>query len=309
MKIKNLCLSVCLAMLAFAAITTTASADSWRIDPRCFHDGPSGSFDDIAVKDPSIVYSGGAYHLFYTGRSSSWNLCYASASSISGLNGATRRRLTNIGTGGGLAAPQVFWFPVKGRWFLIYQNGTTPSFSTNTSISNYGGWTPARSMGFAGGGIDYWCISNGTNVYCFYSANDGSRTIMRRSTTVANFPYNWSAASTVATDTFEAPHVYRNSDGKYYMMVEDIGRYQELWTATSLGGTWTKVQEQWAHRNNCTFTGEAWTNQVSHAEILRSGTDERLNISSITNPQILIQGTTGSGAYSSLPYDLGLMHK
>jgi hypothetical protein len=309
MKIKTWCLLGLLVGWAFAAATDTAKADSWKIDPRCFQDGPSGSFDDIAVKDPSIVYSGGSYHLFYTGRSSVWGLGYARASSISGLNSAARSRLTSIGTGGGLAAPQIFYFPVKGRWFLIYQNGTTPSFSTNTSVTNTGGWTAARSMGFADGGIDYWCISNGTTVYCFYSANDGSRTIKRRSTSVANFPYSWSAAMTVATDTFEAPHVYRNSDGKYYMMVEDIGRYQELWTATSLGGTWTKSQEQWAHRTNCTFTGEAWTNQVSHGEILRSGTDEKLNISSITTPQILIQGTTGSGTYSSLPYDLGLMHK
>lgn len=300
-----------LIALVLPLLTPMARADSWKIDPRCFLDGPSGSFDDIAVKDPSIVYSSGNYHLFYTGRSSSaWGLGYARASSISGLRTATHTRLTSIGTGGGLAAPQIFWFPVKGRWFLIYQNGRTASFSTNTDVANASGWTPVRSMGFSDG-IDFWCISDGANVYCFYSASDGTRTIKRRSTTVTNFPYSWSAPTVVATATFEAPHVYRNSaDGRYYMMVEDIGRYQELWTATSLGGTWTKSQEQWAHRNNCTFTGEVWTNQVSHGEILRSGTDDRMNIGSITNPQILIQGTNAtSGAYESLPYDLGLMHK
>ena len=199
MKNKVLVMSACFAVAA-ATMSTTAFADSWKIDPRCFLDGPSGSFDDIAVKDPSIVYSGGAYHLFYTSRTSSvWGLGYASASTISGLKTATHHHLTSIGSGGGLAAPQIFYFPVKGKWFLIYQNGTTPSFSTNTSVSNYGGWTAARSMGFADGGIDYWCISNGTNVYCFYSANDGSHTIKRRSTTVTNFPYTWSAATVVAT--------------------------------------------------------------------------------------------------------------
>lgn len=308
MKITQL-----LAGLASLTLATIASADSWKIDPRCFNNGPSGAFDSVAVKDPSIVYSGGNYHLFYTSRNSSaWGLGYAKASSITGLRTATHTRLTSIGTGAGLAAPQIFYFPAKGRWFLIYQNGTTPSFSTNTDVANTSGWTAARSMGFSDGGIDYWCISNGTNVFCFYSANDGSHTVKRRSTTVANFPYSWSSSTVVATDVFEAPHVYKNNaDGQYYMMVEGMGasRWQELWKASYLAGTWTKQQEQWAHISNCTFTGETWTNQVSHGEIIRAGTDEKLTINSITTPQILIQGTTGSGTYAQLPYDLGLMHK
>src|SRR4051812_31263699 len=108
MKNKVLVLSACLA--AAATMSTSAFADSWKIDPRCFLDGPSGSFDDIAVKDPSIVNSGGAYHLFYTSRTSIWGLGYASASSITGLKTATHHHLTSIGSGGGLAAPQVFYF-------------------------------------------------------------------------------------------------------------------------------------------------------------------------------------------------------
>jgi hypothetical protein len=290
--------------------TLKANTDpKWKIDPRCFLDGPSGSFDDIAVKDPSILYSGGNYHLFYTGRNSSaWSIGYAKASTISGLKTATHTKLSSIGSGAGLAAPQIFYFPVKGKWFLIYQNGTTASFSTNTSIDNTSGWTAVRSMGFSGG-IDYWCISDGTNVYCFYAANDGSRTIKRRSTTVANFPYSWSGASTICSGVFEACHVYKNNaDGKYYMVVEDINRYQELWTAGSLGGTWTKVAEEWARITDCTFTGEVWTNQVSHVEILRAGADEKMAISNIDGCSVLIQGTTGSGDYASLPYDIGLMH-
>jgi hypothetical protein len=295
---------------ASSTTTTTSGSGTWSIQPRCFQDGPSGSFDDIAVKDPSIVSSGGQYHLFYTGRNSSaWSIGYASASSISGLNSATHTKLSSLGSGSGIAAPQVFYFGAKGRWYLICQNGTTASYSTNTSISNPGGWSGLQSMGFSGG-LDYWCIVDGSTVYCFYAANDGSHTIKRRSTSVSSFPTGWSSASTVATDTFEAPHVYKNNaDGKFYMMVEEISRYQELWSASSPGGTWTKVSEQWAHINNATFTGEHWTNQISHGEILRAGTDETLPISSINNCQVLIQGTTGSGDYASLPYDLGLMSK
>ena len=254
--------------------------------------------------------SGGAYHLFYTSRSTVWGLGYATASSITGLKTATHRHLTSIGSGGGLAAPQIFYFASKGKWFLLYQNGTVPSYSTNTDVGNYSGWTAARSMGFSDGGIDYRCISDGTNVYLFYSANNGSHQILRRSTTVANFPTGWGSASVATANGFESPSPYFNSgDGKYYLMVETISRYFQLWKASSPGGTWSLVQEHWADAANCTFTGEVWTNQLGHGDILRSGTNERMTISTITSPQILVQGTTGTGTYSSLPYDLGLIHK
>ncbi|HEY4788611.1 MAG TPA: non-reducing end alpha-L-arabinofuranosidase family hydrolase, partial [Bacteroidales bacterium] len=205
---------------------------------------------------------------------------------------------------------QVFWFGAKGKWFLIYQSGLGASFSTNTDVGSPSGWTANRAMGFTDG-IDFWCISDGTNVYCFYSAQDGSHTIKRRSTTVSDFPYNWSSPTVAATNTFEAPHVYRNkADGKYYMMVEDLGRYFELWTATSLGGTWTQVAEKWAAKSNLTETAEHWTDQVSHGEILRSGTDEFLEITNINHCDILIQGVVNGSYedYGSIPYNLGLIH-
>jgi len=283
----------------------------WRVDARCFLDGPSGSFDDIAVKDPSIVYSGGKWHLFYTGRDSSmWRMGYASATTISGLNSATRTFMSSLNGGGYFCAPQVFWFETKGEWYLIYQSGLGATFSTNTDINNPSGWTAGSSMFSESGTLDFWCISDGNNVYCFYSPQDGSRTIKRRSTTVANFPYNWSSATVAATDTFEASHVYKNNaDDNYYMMVEDIARHQELWTASSLGGTWTKVEEQWAHRDQLVYNADHWTDQVSHGEIIRAGTDERMEISDIDHCEILFQGVVDGdyGDYGNIPYDLGII--
>ena len=286
---------------------------SWQAEERCFLDGPSGGFDDIAVKDPSIVYSGGRYHLFYTGRDKgtggSWRMGYASATTIPGLRTAARTYMSSLNAGSYFCAPQVVWFGPKGKWFLIYQSGSGASFSTNTEVGNPSGWTPVRAMGFSDG-IDFWCISEGTYVYCFYSAQDGSRTIKRRRTTMANFPYNWEAATSVATAAFEAPHVYRNkADGRYYMVVEDISRYQELWTATSLGGTWTKVSEKWASRDNLSYLADHWTDQVSHVEIIRSGTNERLEVDNLDRCQMLIQGVIDGnyGDYANLPYDLGII--
>ena len=163
---------------------------------------------------------------------------------------------------------------------------------------------------FPAGGVDYWCISDGSKVYCFYGPGKGSGIIKRRSTSVANFPGGWGSISNVCSSTFEAPHVYKNkADGKYYMMVEDVSRHFELWTATSLGGNWTQVAEKWASASNLSQPVENWTNQVSHGEILRSGTNEFLEIDNIDHCQVLIQGMPGGnfGDYGNWPYSLGLI--
>jgi len=288
------------------------SSPSWYSDGRCFLKGASGTFDGVAVKDPSIVYSGGKWHMFYTGKdASSWRMGYASATTIAGLKTATHTYMSTLNAGSYFCAPQVFNFHSKGKWFLIYQNNGG-CYSTNSDINNPSGWTAVKQM-FSEGGVDYWCISDGTNVYCFWGPNDGSGVIKRKSTTVANFPGGWGSTSTVCSSTFEAPHVYKNkADGKYYMMVEDISRHFELWTATALGGTWTKINENWAIASRLTQNNEHWTDQVSHGEIIRSeGTGEMMEVDNIDHCQILIQGVTSAKSsgvsYGLIPYELGLI--
>ena len=286
---------------------------SWKADGRCLLKGAPGTFDDLAVKDPSIVRFGEKYHLFYTARSSNtagWQMGYTSASQISQLNTATRTYLSALNGGSYFCAPQVFQFAAKGAWFLIFQSGLGASFSTNPDVSNPGGWSVAKAMGFSDG-IDFWCISDGSYVYCFYSAQDGSFTIKRRRTTVASFPYNWEAPQVVATNTFEAPHVYKNiEDGNYYMIVEDLARHQELWSASHLSGTWSKIAEKWSSKDNLFFLADRWTDQVSHVEILRQGTDEKMEIENINHCDILIQGVVNGNynGYENIPYELGLIH-
>jgi hypothetical protein len=229
---------------------------------------------------------------------------YANATSIAGLQTATHTNIQNHVHG---CAPNVFWFEPQGKWYLIHYS----NFSTNTDINNPDGWTDSQSMGFSDG-IDHCCISDGNNVYCFYSAQDGSRTIKRRSTTVANFPYNWSAPTVVATDTFEGPQVYKNlADGKFYMIIEEVSRYYELWTADSLGGTWTKIEEQWAHKNKLVYFADHWTDQVSHGEIIRAGMNEKMEISDIDRCQFLIQGVVDGyyPDYGTIPYNLGIIRQ
>ncbi|MBL3657202.1 non-reducing end alpha-L-arabinofuranosidase family hydrolase [Fulvivirga sediminis] len=283
---------------------------SWNVESRIFFDGPAGAFDDIAVKDPSIVYVDGRYHLFFTGRDYNyWRTGYASATTLGGLANANHNFLSSLNGGGYFCAPQVFYFGAKGKWFLIYQSGVGASFSTNTDVGNPSGWSPVRTMGFTDG-IDFWVISDGSRVYCFYSAQDGSRSIKRRSTSINDFPYNWTGPTTVATNTFEAPHVYKNlADGQFYMIVEDIARHQELWRASSLGGNWTKVSEEWAHRNDLNYLADRWTDQVSHIEVIRAGYNELLEVDNLNRCQMLIQGVPSGnyGDYYRIPYDLGVI--
>jgi hypothetical protein len=286
-----------------------AGSSKWTVDARCFLKGPPGEFDDISVKDPSIVYSGGLYHLFYTGRdSSNWRMGYVSSSSISDLNNATRTLMSSLNAGNYFCAPQVFWFESKSKWYLIYQSEEGACYSTNNDVGDPNGWTAKSAMGFGSDCVDFWCISDGTNVYCFYSPLDG--TILRRRTSVADFPAGWSSASVVATNTFEAPCVYENkTDGKYYMLTEDMFRYYKLWTAGNPGGTWTLISENWASKDNLIYSAEHWTDVVSHGEIIRSGTNERMEIDNINRCEFLIQGIPAGnyGDYSNWPFDLGII--
>jgi len=94
-------------------------------------------------------------------------------------------------------------------------------------------------------------------------------------------------------------------------VVEDLldNRYYELWTSASAGGPWTRVSEKWAWRGNLTFNGSAWTNNVSHGDILRAGVNQRLEISDINRVDFLIQGTTQLSCcpYQQIPRDLGII--
>jgi hypothetical protein len=92
--------------------------------------------------------------------------------------------------------------------------------------------------------------------------------------------------------------------------VEDLARHQELWVATSLGGNWTQLAEKWASIDRVIFGADHWTDQVSHLEALRTGTDEKLEIENINHCDLLIQGVTKegySGDYANIAYDLGLI--
>ena len=305
----------------------------WRVNERCFRNGTSGTFDDIAVKDPSIVYHGGKYHLFYTARDGhndpvtqnpDFTTGYASADTLEGLDAADRFRLENLNPGDNYyCAPQVFYFEPQNRWYLVFQilkdgQRYQPMFSTTSDIADPDSWEPPEEL-FGKDDqkkwIDFWVIADDTYVYCFFT-RPGNKELVYRRTRLADFPDGWDTQSTVAyTNTdigFEGGHIYRSKcDGRYYAQVEygdrDHPRWFSLLRSNSLSGPWIVVDDEWATEDD--LDANEWTSMVSHGEAIRAGYDQRMEIECIDHVDYLIQGVTTDlyedHYYWDIPWDLG----
>jgi arabinoxylan arabinofuranohydrolase len=316
---KDLVIIIGLVLLLslFGSIMNAApnANPTWYVDARVIRHGQALPYDYYGAKDPTIVYYGGKYHVFYTGanQSGGWQMLYTSASTIAGLQNAPRTYMSRIGESY-FCAPEVFYYEPQGLWYLVYQDGNYgAAYATTTNIADPNSWSGPKSFGISGNmGWDYYIICDDTYAYMYNTPSDGSGKLYMRKTTLANFPAGWSASSVAISDTFEGAEVYKSlADGKYYLLIEDMkdGRYYELWTSSSAGGPWTKVAEKWAWRGNLVYNADQWTTNVSHGELIRAGYNQKLEINDINRVDFLIQGTTNlSGDYQKIIWDLGVIH-
>lgn len=122
MKLLTLSLLSLLLVTVTLAQTTIPTSFKWSSSGPLI--GPKSDSRNIAaLKDPSIVYYNGKYHVFAsTAQSSGYNLVYLSFTDFNSANAATYYYLdqTPIGTGY-RAAPQVFYMSTQNKWYLIYQ--------------------------------------------------------------------------------------------------------------------------------------------------------------------------------------------
>jgi Glycosyl hydrolase family 62/Cellulose binding domain len=283
------------------------------------------------IKDPSVVFSGGKWHVFAsTANASGYNLVYTSFTDWSQAGSAPHSYLDRSAIGTGYrAAPQVFYFAPQNRWYLVYQDGNA-AYSTNSDIGNPNGWTgpqhfypsmPDIIRQNIGNGywVDMWVICDNANCYLFSSDDNGH--LYRSQTTVAQFPNGFTNTVIAAQDSrnnlFEASNVYKvEGSNQYLLLVEAIGsdgrRWFRSWTSGSIAGSWTPLaateSNPFARANNVTFPAGAWTRDISHGEMIRVGTDQTLTISPC-NMRYVYQGLDpgAGGDYNSLPWRLGLL--
>jgi hypothetical protein len=126
---------------------------------------------------------------------------------------------------------------------------------------------------------------------------------------------------TPAGRLFEASNVYKiKGADKYLALVEafdassNYRRYFRSWTADTLDGAWTPLQDTFtmpfASTANVTFSEQpAWSSDISHGEMLRDGTDQHLVVDTC-HLQYLYQGvdpTMLTLPYNSLPWRLALL--
>ena len=174
----------------------------------------------VSVKDPTVVYDGGRWHVFTTtaDQNGAWSMAYFNFTSWDQAPQARPFYLEdNPNLRGYNAAPQVFYYRPQNKWYLIFQSGT-PRYSTTTNIADPMSWSapqdffPSTPSGVVNGWLDFWIICDATHAYLF--APDDLGRFYRSRTTLANFPNGFSnpvIAMQAADnrDLFEGSCVYK----------------------------------------------------------------------------------------------------
>ena len=295
--------------------------NQWNIGSPIFEKGKNGAFDEISVKDPTIVFYENQWHLFYTARSNNeYTTGYVSASRFENLNDAPRFELEQIrGKTRYGCVPQVFYFEPKKKWYLIYQNRDAnyqPVFSTNREISEPKLWAVPRKLlekDAKEKWIDFWVIADKTKVYLFYT--EGHNGVMVRSTRIEDFPNNWGESKKIYDDVHEAVHIYKVlGENEFHMIYElnDKGvRSFGLAKADHLEGSWERVTDDCARGNQLKYSNDSkqWTEMVSHGEVIRTGYDQKLEYDP-KNCRWIIQGLMKNELnddYPLLPWKFGII--
>lgn len=296
--------------------------NKWKISHPVFSPGKTNTFDEIAVKDPSVVFFEDKWHLFYTARSKEeYTTGYVNATHPELFNQSERHELKQIrGIARYGCAPQVFYFGPHKLWYLIFQNKDAnyqPAFSTNTIVDNPKGWSEPKYLlkkEARKKWIDFWIIADQNYVYLFYTQAHGG--VIMRKTTYSDFPSNWRKAKKVFDDVHEAVHIYKVKGKEEYHMLYEINedgiRSFGLAKSRSLEGPWTRSDQDYACGEQLHFVdGEIWTDMVSHGEVIRSGYNQFMEYEP-KNCRWLIQGIRKSSLdapYPMLPWKLGIIEQ
>lgn len=281
--------------------------------------------DDVAVKDPSIVYYDGKYHVFATVYNNAYGSMYTAFTDFDNVAAGSYQSFSPGGSS--TVAPQVFYFSPQNKWYIFTQ--WPAKYTTNDDINNVNGWARATTLWPGndnyGGALDYWVICDDSDCYLYFFKDDGKMLYVK--TTIGNFP-NFDVNQVKVANIentgpqniiFEAGNVYKiKGSDQYLLQVEGWGsaesrRLYRSWTSTSLDGPWVahKTSENDPFAGLSNVDGDNWSIQVSHGEMIRDGYDEKMVLDTC-NMEMLYQGITQSGTqnasnYNTRPYNLGLL--
>lgn len=318
----------------------------WR-DKGIIFTPDSNGFDNISVKDPSIVYHNNLFHLCYTAigyKHGKLNVAcgLAQAKSVAELNTAHRLEFgKNLWPdyNGTFVAPQLFRFDEREKWYLIAQTQNIgrqpryqPVFSENHDITDPQDWSTPKlmvnleSLCQINSAIDFWVIRQDEKFWLFFS--DQQANVWALWTTSDEFPHNFREPQIVLTDRseqwelHEAAHIYYAGNiNKYLMIVEYkrygtwkdyLNRFIRAFVADNLPGPWQAIDkpEQFFGQRERIISSDS-LNQVSHPEFIRTNHRERMEITSPS--QLLIQETIEEKPYENdyiqLKWHLRLIEK
>ncbi len=293
----------------------------------------NSSHNLVAIKDPSVVFFNGRWHVYASSVAAGgvYGMVYLSFTDFNQVSSGTFYYMDQTpGFNTYVAAPQLFYFAPQSRWYLVFQSGP-PMYSTNDDPGKPANWTrPAAFFSKEpaiitqnGGWLDFWVICDDTRCHLFFSDDHGRW--YRSVTSLANFPNGFGDPTVVMQDAdagrlFEASNVYKiRGTSQYLALVEAYDstsnwrRYFRSWTATSLDGPWTPLKDSgtapFAGTSNTTFTGQAWTSDISHGEMIRAGYDQTLTVDPC-DLRWLYQGfdpTVDTTNYNAIPWRLALL--
>jgi endo-1,4-beta-xylanase len=328
------CALLSIAVPAFAG--GDAPLFQWKSTAPLLLPKPDSGHESLALKDPTVVRVNGKYHVFMTTASErgGWEMAYTSFTDWSKAPAAPIAYLNLSAIGPGYhCAPQVFYFAPQKLWYLIYQGGAGPMYSTSTTIDDPMSWSAPKAF-FAktpdivktptgkGNWLDFWNICDDKKCYLFGADDDGR--IFRSETAIGKFPMGYEGSTVIAAqepdraDLFEAPMIYKvEGTGKYLAAVEAMGpkgRYFRSWTLDALDGVWkplaASLDNAFAGARNVSFDGPIISEGVSHGELIRDGYDQAVAIDVCKPLQMLYQALppeSGEKNYLKLPYRLALL--
>lgn len=324
-------LGLALYTLAFAAQAQDRPFEWTSSEPLV--SPPADAKHLFGVKDPTIVFHDGRYHVFMTtAGTNGWGMAYTSFATWDEAPKARQVMLDRSPIGPGYrAAPQVYYFAPHKLWYLIYQGGD-PLYSTTANIADPMSWTAPKPFYASAPDIvkdakgqaawlDFWNICDDRKCHLFFTDDHGS--FYRAETPIDRFPQGFSTPVVVMKekreDLFEASNTYKVAGTNQYLtLVEAMapgGRYFRAWTADRLEGPWKPMQSSpmnvFASAHNVDFKGRIWSEGVSHGELVRAGIDQTLAIDPCQPLRFLYQGLDmvpgKKYEYIELPYRLGLI--